>query len=150
MVWRLCLLAGLGLAMAIPAAQAQGVGFLTENERLASYCAGVSEARIREMSEFLKAQCANSSRRECRETTEELEKTRVRDKRLWDYLTRQVVNSRDHGRREKRLMEASISKGSADWLACKRREFGKRPEELLVCRDSEGCRIDARFDFLDQ
>jgi hypothetical protein len=149
MVRRLCLLAGLCLAMASQPAGAQGVGFLTENERLASYCAGVSEARMREMSEFLKSQCASSSRRECRETTEELEKTRVRDQRLWDYLTRQIVNSRDHGRREKRLMEASIAKGNADWLACKRREFGKRPEELLVCRDTEGCRIDARFDFLD-
>jgi hypothetical protein len=149
MVWRLCLLAGLGLAMAIPEAKAQGVGFLTENERLASYCAGVSEARMRELSEFLKAQCVSSSRKECREATEELEKAKVRDRRLWDYLTRQVLNSRDHGRREKRLMEASVAKGNADWLACKRRDYGKRPEELLVCRDSDGCRIDARFDFLD-
>ena len=34
--------AGLGLALWATVAAAQGVGFLTEQERLASYCAGVS------------------------------------------------------------------------------------------------------------
>jgi hypothetical protein len=150
MAWRLGLLAGLGLAVVIPAAHSQGVGFLTENERLASYCAGVTEARVREMNEFLKTQCAGSTRKECREASDELEKLSARDRRLWDYLARQVVSSRDHGRREKRLMEASVAKGNSDWLACKRRELGKPPESLLVCRDTEGCRLDARFDFLDQ
>jgi len=93
MAWRLCLLAGLGLAAANATAEAQGVGFLTENERLASYCAGVSEARLREMGEFLKAQCIGSTRKECREVSDELEKAKVRERRLWDYLTRQIFTS---------------------------------------------------------
>ncbi|HSI02245.1 MAG TPA: hypothetical protein VLA02_16720 [Reyranella sp.] len=149
MAWRLCLLAGLGLAATIPTAEAQGVGFLTENERRASYCAGVSEARLREVGEFLKAQCADSNRKECREASDALETARIRDHRLWDYLTRQIFTSRDQGKREKRLAETAIAKGTGDWLACKRRDFGKPAHDLLVWRDSEGCLIDARFGFLD-
>ena len=54
-------------------ARAQGVGFLTEQERLASYCAGVSEARMLDMNDFLKGQCTGSStRKECRDTAEAL------------------------------------------------------------------------------
>jgi hypothetical protein len=140
----------MSLALGGAMAQAQGVGFLTEQERLASYCAGVSEARIREMSEFLKAQCTGSSRKECREVSDELEKAKVRDRRLWDYLTRQIFTSKEQGRREKALAQTAIAKGNADWLACKRRDFGTPPEALLVCRDSDGCQIDARFGFLDQ
>jgi len=150
MAWRLCLLAGLGLAAANATAEAQGVGFLTENERLASYCAGVSEARLREMGEFLKAQCIGSTRKECREVSDELEKAKVRERRLWDYLTRQIFTSREHGRRERRLAEAAIAQGNSDWLACRQRDFGKPAHELLACRDSEGCRNDTRFGFLDQ
>lgn len=150
MMWRLCLAAGMSLALGVAAAEAQGVGFLTEQERLASYCAGVSEARMREMTEFLKTQCTGSSRKECREVGEELEKAKVRDRRLWDYLTRQIFTSRDQGRREKALAQNSIAKGNNDYLACKRRDFGQPPESLLVCRDSDGCQIDARFGFLDQ
>jgi len=62
------MVAGLGLALWAAIAGAQGVGFLTEQERLASYCAGVSEARVRDMELFLKEQCAASSRRDCRDT----------------------------------------------------------------------------------
>jgi hypothetical protein len=151
MMWRLGLAAaGMSLALLSALAQAQGVGFLTEQERLASYCAGVSEARMRDMGEFLKSQCAGSSRKECREVSEELEKAKVRDRRLWDYLTRQIFTSKDQGRREKALAQASIAKGNTDLLACKRRDFGTPAESLLVCRDTDGCSIDARFGFLDQ
>jgi len=43
------LLAAAGLMLAASQAVAQGVGFLTEQERLASYCAGVSESRMRDL-----------------------------------------------------------------------------------------------------
>lgn len=150
MMWRLCPLVIVGMALWSPATKAQGVGFLTEQERLASYCAGVSEARMRDMNEFLKNQCAGSKRRECRETADELEKAKLRDRRLWDYLTRQIITSRDQGRREKALSTGTIAKGNNDWLACKQRDPRKPAEELLACRESQGCLIDARFGFLDQ
>ena len=142
--------AGLGLALWAAAAGAQGVGFLTEQERLASYCAGVSEARMRNMELFLKEQCAGSTRRECKDVAEQLEAAKGRDRRLWDYLTRQIFTSRDQGRRERTLAQRQIAKGNDDWLTCERRDLGKRPEDLLVCRESQGCQIDARFGFLDQ
>lgn len=142
---------GLGLASWAPMARAQGVGFLTEQERLASYCAGVSEARMLDMNDFLKGQCSgNSTRKECRDTAEALAQAKIRDRRLWDYLARQVFTSRDRGSRERTLAQKSIAKGNSDWLACKLRDPARRPEELLVCRDSQGCQIDARFGFLDQ
>lgn len=149
MAWRLGPLVIVTAAFWAPACGAQGVGFLTEQERLASYCAGVSEARMRDMSEFLKTSCASSSRRECRETAEELDKAKARDRRLWDYLARQIINSREQGRREKALSTAAIAKGDSDWLACKRRDPRKPAEELLACRESQGCLMDARFGFLD-
>jgi hypothetical protein len=150
MMGRLGPLLIVGVTLCAPASVAQGVGFLTENERLASYCAGVSEARLRDMSEFLKEQCAGSKRRECRETAEDLEKSKARDRRLWDYLTRQIITSRDQGRREKTLSANMIAKGNSDWLACRQRDPGKPAEDLLACRESQGCLIDARFGFLDQ
>lgn len=148
---RLCAVIGLGLAAWAPAARAQGVGFLTEQERLASYCAGVSESRMLEMNDFLKSQCTgNSTRKECRDTAEALERAKVRDRRLWDYLTRQIFTSREQGNRERALAQKSIAKGNSDWLACKLRDPTKRPEDLLVCRESQGCLIDKRFGFLDE
>jgi hypothetical protein len=150
MTWRAVPLAAVALALWAPAASAQGVGFLSENERLASYCAGVSEARLRDLNEFLKNQCTGSKRRECRETAAELEKAELRDRRLWDYLTRQIIASRDQGKREKTLSQNAIAKGNNDWLTCKRRDPRAPAEELLVCRESQGCLIDARFGFLDQ
>lgn len=142
--------AGVALALWAAAAEAQGVGFLTEQERLASYCAGVSESRMRNMELFLKEQCTGSTRRECKDIAEQLATAKVRDKRLWDYLTRQIFTSRDQGRKERTLAQRQIAKGNDDWLTCERRDFGKKPEDLLVCRDSQGCLIDARFGFLDQ
>jgi hypothetical protein len=142
---------GLGLAAWASAVRAQGVGFLTEQERLASYCAGVSEARMLDMNDFLKNQCAsNSTRKECRDTAEDLEKAKIRDRRLWDYLTRQIFTSRDQGARERGLAQRTIAKGNSDWLSCKLRDPTKRADDLLVCRDTQGCLIDARFGFLDQ
>lgn len=148
---RIFVVIGLGLAGWAPIVRAQGVGFLTEQERLASYCAGVSEARMLDMNHFLKDQCTgNSTRKECRDTAEALEQAKIRDRRLWDYLTRQIFTSRDQGNRERALAQKSIAKGNNDWLACKLRDPTKRPEELLVCRDTQGCSIDVRFGFLDQ
>lgn len=150
MRWVCLTIVGLGIALGAAVAAAQGVGFLTEQERLASYCAGVSEARMRGMALFLREQCANSTRRECKDSAESLEQAKVRDKRLWDYLTRQIFTSRDQGRRERTLAQKQIAKGNEDVMTCQRRDPTKRPEELLVCRDSQGCLIDARFGFLDQ
>jgi len=144
------MVAGAGLVLWTSAAGAQGVGFLTEQERLASYCAGVSEARLREMSELLSGPCAGSTRRECKDVAEQLEQAKLRDRRLWDYLTRQILTSRDHGQRERTLAQRQIARGNDDWLTCKRRDPFKRPEELAVCREIQGCLIDIRFGFLDQ
>jgi len=149
MRWVCSTVAGVGLALWAAVAGAQGVGFLTEQERLASYCAGVSEARMRSFEMFLKEQCAASTRRECKDVAEQLAAAKVRDKRLWDYLTRQIFTSRDQGRRERTLAQTQIGKGNDDWMTCQRRDPTKRPEDLLICRDSQGCLIDARFGFLD-
>jgi hypothetical protein len=138
------------LALSATPAGAQSVGFLTEQQRLASYCAGVSEARLRETELFLKEQCVSSTRRDCREAGETLEQIKRRDRRLWDYLTRNIFTSSSPGRRERSLARNQIAKGNDDWLACQRRNPGQRPEELPICRDSHGCLIDARFGFLDQ
>jgi hypothetical protein len=150
MRWVGLTVAGLGIVLCAAVAGAQGVGFLTEQERLASYCAGVSEARMRTMELFLKEQCTGSTRRECKDTAEALDQAKVRDRRLWDYLTRQIFTSRDQGRREKTLAQRQIAKGNDDWLTCQRPDPTKRPEDQLICRDSQGCLIDARFGFLDQ
>jgi len=142
--------AGAVLVLWTAAAGAQGVGFLTEQERLASYCAGVFEARLREMNQSLAGPCAGSTRRECKDLAEQLAQAKLRDRRLWDYLTRQIFTSRDQGRRERTLAQNQIAKGNDDWLTCQRRDPLKRADELLVCRESQGCLIDSRFGFLDQ
>jgi hypothetical protein len=69
-----------GLAIVVSQVWAQGVGFLTEQERLASYCAGVSEARMRELDEFLKNKCAGSDRKECRDSIDELARAQRMDR----------------------------------------------------------------------
>jgi hypothetical protein len=148
---RLLALAGVavaGLAMATSLAIAQGVGFLTEQERLASYCAGVSEARMRELDVFLKSKCTGSDRKECRDSLDELERAQKMDRRLWGYLTGQIFTSKEHGAKEKLLSQTEMARGSDDWLGCKRRSPDKRAEDLLICRESQGCLIDARFSFL--
>jgi hypothetical protein len=137
-----------GLVLTASQATGQGVGFLTEQERLASYCAGVSETRMRELEEFLKDKCTGSSRKECRETLDELVRAQRMDRRLWAYLTGQIFTSREQGPREKALSQKEMARGGDDWLACKRRGREQRAEDLLICRESQGCLIDARFSFL--
>jgi hypothetical protein len=129
-------------------AMGQGVGFLTEQERLASYCAGVSEARMRELDEFLKVKCTGSDRKECRDSLDELVRSQRMDRRLWDYLAKQIFTSKEQGPKEKQLSQNEMARGSDDWLACKRRPAGKPADDLLICRESQGCLIDARFSFL--
>ena len=143
-------LAVAGLAIVAWQAWAQGVGFLTEQERLASYCAGVSEARMRELDEFLKNKCAGSDRKECRDGLDELVRAQRMDRRLWAYLASQIFTSKEQGPKEKALSQKEMARGSDDWLACKRRRPDQRPDDLLICRESQGCLIDARFSFLPQ
>lgn len=142
------LLAAAGVMLAVPQATAQGVGFLTEQQRLASYCAGVSESRMRELDEFLKGKCAGSNRKECRESTDELVRAQRMDRRLWTFLTAQIFTSREQGPKEKALSQKEVARGSDDWLACQRRGPGQSADDLLICRESRGCLIDARFSFL--
>ena len=147
--WRL--LAVVGLAIAASQAMAQGVGFLTEQERLASYCAGVSEVRMRDIDEFLKSKCVGSDRKECRESLDELVRAQRMDRRLWAYLTTQIfTDKKEHGTKEKVLSQKEMARGSDDWLSCKRRNSDKPADDLLICRESQGCLIDARFSFLPQ
>jgi hypothetical protein len=122
-----------GLAIVAWQAWAQGVGFLTEQERLASYCAGVSEVRMRELDEFLKNKCSGSDRKECRDSLDELVRAQRMDRRLWAYLTSQIFTSKEQGPKEKTLSQKEMARGSDD---------------LLICRESQGCLIDARFSFL--
>ena len=129
-------------------AGAQGVGFLTEQERLTSYCAGVSEARMRELDVFLKGRCTGSDRKECRDSLDELERAQKMDRRLWAYLTAQIFTSKEHGPKEKLLSQTEMARGGDDWLGCKRRSPDKPAEDLLICRESQGCLINARFSFL--
>lgn len=130
------------------AAAAQGVGFLTEQQRLASYCTGVSEARMRGLTDFLKNQCTGSSRKECRDAQADLDKAQAMDRRLWAYIMEQIFNSTDQGPREKLLAQKAMSKGSDDWVACEHRSSDQKSDDLLVCRESQGCLIGARFSFL--
>ena len=139
---------GAGVAMLAAQAMAQGVGFLTEQQRLASYCAGVSESRMREIDEFLKNKCAGSDRKECRDSLDELVRAQRMDRRLWSYLTAQIFTSKEQGPKEKALSQKEMARGGDDWLACERRGPGKRADDLLICRESQGCLIDARFGFL--
>ena len=86
--------------------------------------------------------------RRYRKTLDELERAQKMDRRLWAYLTAQIFNSKDHGPKEKLLSQTEMSRGSDDWLGCKRRSPDKPAEDLLICRESQGCLIDARFSFL--
>jgi hypothetical protein len=142
------LLAATGLLLVASQATAQGVGFLTEQERLASYCAGVSEARLRDLDEFLKDQCAGSDRKDCRASRDELARTQRMDRRLWAYLATRIFTSKEQGPKEKSLSQKEVARGSDDWLACKRRRPDRKADDLLICRESQGCLIDARFSFL--
>src|SRR5689334_12416897 len=125
------LFAAVGLLLVASQAAAQGVGFLTEQERLASYCAGVSESRMRDLDEFLKSQCAGSDRTECRDSLDELVRAQRMDRRLWGYLTVQIFTSKEQGPKEKSLSQKEVARGSDDWLACKRRRPDQKVDDLL-------------------
>src|SRR5260370_27939164 len=131
---RVLAVAGLAIGLAPWASQAaaQGVGFLTEQERLASYCVGVSEARMRELDEFLKNKCAGSDRKECRDNLDELVRAQRMDRRLWAYLTSQIFTSKEQGPKEKTLSQKEMARGGDDWLACKRRRAQQRAADLLI------------------
>jgi len=129
------------------AAVAQPLSFLTEQQKLASYCAGVSETRLRELGEFIKNDCANPKRRECVKANDDLVKAQIMERRLWAYLD-PLLQSKDFGARQKMLSQQSMAKGGDDWTACKRRPPGQQADDLPACRESMGCLIDARFMFL--
>jgi hypothetical protein len=126
---------------------AQPLSFLTEQQKLASYCAGVSESRLRELGDLVKNDCANSKRRDCVKAGDDLGKAQIMDRRLWSYLN-DLYTSKDFGSRQKMLSQQAMGKGSEDWTACKRRPPGQQADDLPVCRESLGCLIDVRFSFL--
>jgi hypothetical protein len=143
-IWLLAITATAGVAAA---ALAQPVGFLTEQQRLASYCAGVSEARMRQLETFIKSECASSQRRECREATDNLDKQKVMDRRLWDFLKEEIYNNKDQGKNERKWSITVMSRGSDDWTSCQRLPVNQRGD-TLPCREANGCLIDTRFRFL--
>jgi hypothetical protein len=142
LLWIVCVTLGV-----VSDAAAQPLSFLTEQQKLASYCAGVSESRLRELGNFIKDDCANSKRRECVKAGDDLGKAQIMDRRLWSYLN-DLYTSRDFGARQKTLSQQSMAQGSEDWVACKRRPAGQQADDLPACRESLGCLIDVRFMFL--
>ncbi len=127
---------------------AQALGFLTEQQRLASYCTGVSEVRLRELGDFIKNDCAGSTRKECVNAADELGRAQIMDRRLWTYLTTQIFASKEQGPRERALAYGAMTKGSDDWTACQRRLPRTNADDLPACRESRGCLIGTRFSFL--
>ncbi|MFI5000191.1 MAG: hypothetical protein ACHQK9_09960 [Reyranellales bacterium] len=142
-------LAAVAMTVALAsAAGAQSPTFLTEEERLVSYCAGVSESRIRSIEEFLKAQCATSTRRECKDAASDLQKAKTLDRKFWAYLTEKIYTSDERGPEAKVLAPKMTAKGSDDWFACQHRPATQRPDDLLACRETQGCQVEKRFLFL--
>ena len=129
-------------------AAAQAPSFLTEEEKLASYCAGVSESRMRALEQFLKTQCAASTRRECKDATADLARAKKLDVRLWAFLTEKIYTSDERGKLAKDLAPKMTAKGSDDWFTCQHRPPTQRPDDLLACRETQGCQVEARFPFL--
>jgi hypothetical protein len=138
----------LAWAAGTTAVDAQGVGFLTEQQRFASYCTGVTEARMRELNDFLKNECANSRRKQCMTASEELARAKTLDRRLWAYLTANIFASKEQGPLERALAQRSMDKGANDRDTCRRNPNGADSDQLAVCRESRSCRGEARFTFL--
>lgn len=132
----------------VAAARAQAPSFLTEEEKLVSYCAGVSESRMRALDQFLKNQCANSTRRECKDAAADLARAKKLDVRLWAFLTEKIYTSDERGKSAKELAPKMTAKGSDDWFTCQHRLPTQRPDDLLACRETQGCQVEARFPFL--
>ena len=131
-----------------PQLSAQSLSFLTEQQKIASYCAGVSESRLRELGDFVKNQCVGSSRKECVTASDNLVKQQILDRRLWDYLKSDVYAYKSSGERQKMLSQEAMGKGSEDWLACKRKLPGQAPEDVPACREVQGCQSPQRLTFL--
>jgi hypothetical protein len=144
---RLLAAAAMTSAMATSAG-AQSPSFLTEEEKLVSYCAGVSESRMRSLETFLKTQCAASTRRECKDASADLARAKKLDVRLWAYLTEKIYTSDERGQSAKDLAPKMTAKGSDDWFTCQHRLPTQRPDDLLACRETQGCQVEARFPFL--
>ncbi len=144
---RLLAAAAMTSAMATSAG-AQSPSFLTEEEKLVSYCAGVSESRMRSLETFLKTQCAASTRRECKDASADLARAKQLDVRLWAYLTEKIYTSDERGKSAKDLAPKMTAKGSDDWFTCQHRLPTQRPDDLLACRETQGCQVEERFPFL--
>lgn len=142
--WAVAIAAVAGIAVA---ALAQPVSFLTTEQRLASYCAGVSESRVRQLEAFLKTECASSQRKECRETREDLDKQKIMDRRLWQFLTTEIIESKDIDAKAKAWSQTVMARGGDDWTMCQRRPADQRGD-TLPCREANSCLIEARFRFL--
>ena len=149
MKFGLRLLAAVTMTFALTAAaRAQAPSFLTEEEKLVAYCAGVSESRMRSLESFVKNQCAASTRRECKDAAADLARAKKLDVRLWAYLTEKIYTSDERGKSAKELAPKMTAKGSDDWFTCQHRPPTQRPDDLLACRETQGCQVEARFSFL--
>jgi hypothetical protein len=148
MKYRLKLFALAALVGLMTEASAQPLSFLTEQQKVASYCAGVSEARIRELGDFIKNQCASSTRKDCLSASDDLVRAQTLDRRLWDYLKADVYAYKTTGERQKMLSQEAMARGGDDWLSCKRRRPGQAPEELSSCREVQACLAPQRLSFL--
>lgn len=132
-------------------AMAPGVSaepFIGEQERLASYCAGYHEARVRELNGYLKLRCESSTSRECKAAAAELDRIQKLDARIWAFLTTQLYTAKDRSELEKAQGRKAFEKGSEDTMTCRTRGPDKRAEDLLACRETQGCTYDGRFPFL--
>ena len=147
-LWLRLLAAAAMTSVMATSADAQSPSFLTEEERLVSYCAGVSESRMRSLDQFLKTQCAASTRRECKDAAADLARAKKLDVRLWAFLTEKIYTSDERGKSAKNLAPKMTAKGSDDWFTCQHRLPNQRPDDLLACRETQGCQVEARFSFL--
>jgi hypothetical protein len=136
------------LTWGLPPVAAQGVGFLTEQQQLASYCTGALESRIRELGEFIKSECDRSHRKECAAALGDLDRAQAMDRRLWAYVTTKIFASEDQGPLERALAQRAMDKGGNDWFACNHRDPRTSPDDLAACREAKSCLIDSRFSFL--
>ena len=147
-LWLRLLAAAAMTSVMATSADAQSPSFLTEEERLVSYCAGVSESRMRSLDQFLKTQCAASTRRECKDAAADLARAKKLDVRLWAFLTEKIYTSDERGKSAKDLAPKMTAKGSDDWFTCQHRLPTQRPDDLLACRETQACQVEARFSFL--
>jgi hypothetical protein len=94
--------------------EGSGEGLVHEKAKAPTIAPGVSEARMRELDEFLKNKCAGSDRKECRDGLDELVRAQRMDRRLWAYLPSQIFTSKEQGPKEKALSQKEMARGSDD------------------------------------